>query len=82
MNRKGVKTSEFWITMIAMMVGALNEILGTGLNAEQLAMVWGPAAAYVASRGLAKMKTPAEASEAIAAAATKAVVASKGKAGR
>ena len=58
MNRPGVRTSEFWVTMLAMLVGAVNEIFGVGLDAEQLAMVWGPAAAYVASRGLAKMKTP------------------------
>lgn len=60
MNRPGIRTSEFWITLVAMIFAAVNELFGTGIDGEEFAMIFGPAAAYVVSRGLAKIKTPSE----------------------
>lgn len=55
MKRPGVKTSEFWVTMIAMGLGAIMEIFGIDVDPELAAMTFGPAAAYVVSRGISKV---------------------------
>lgn len=54
MKRPGVKTSEFWVTMIAMGLGAIMEIFDVKIDAELAATTFGPAAAYVVSRGISK----------------------------
>ena len=55
LNRPGVKTSEFWVTIIAMVLGAIMEITGIDIDPEMIAMTFGPAAAYVVSRGISKV---------------------------
>ena len=54
-NRPGIKTSEFWVMAITMILGALVEITGMKMNVTEAAMTFGPPMAYVVSRGLAKM---------------------------
>ena len=54
-NRPGVTTSEFWVTIIAMALGALMEVSGIDLDPELIATTFGPAAAYVVSRGISKV---------------------------
>jgi len=55
MKRPGVRTSEFWVTMIAMSLGAIMEIFGIDIDPELAATTFGPAAAYVVSRGISKV---------------------------
>jgi len=55
MNRPGIKTSEFWVVVVSAVSTMLVNVFGMELDPETLAMVWGPAAAYVVSRGLAKL---------------------------
>ena len=52
--KSGVKTSEFWVAMIAMVVALVNETVGLGIEGEELAAVFGPPVAYIFSRGMAK----------------------------
>ncbi len=59
-NRPGVRTSEFWVMAITMVLGALVEVFGLKLNVTETAMTFGPPMAYVISRGLAKMRTPSD----------------------
>jgi hypothetical protein len=59
-NNPGIKTSEFWIIAIVMVLGAINELSGSKINVTEAAGVWGPAAAYAIARGLAKIKAPAK----------------------
>lgn len=59
-NRPGVKTSEFWVTVIAMASGALMEVFDIKVDPEVLAATFGPAAAFVVSRGISKIKTPGD----------------------
>ena len=58
MNRPGVNTSKFWVIAISMAASLLNAIFELGIDGEELAAVFGLPAAYVISRGLAKIKTP------------------------
>ncbi len=51
-------TSEFWVTLIAMLAGLVAAVTGIDIDAETLASVWGLPASYVFSRGMAKIKTP------------------------
>ena len=60
MNRPGIRTSEFWITIIGMAFAAILEVSGVDLDGETIAAVFGPAMAYVVSRGLSKIKTPSD----------------------
>ena len=53
-NRPGIKTSEFWVTAIAMVLGALAELTDMKIDATTASMTFGPAAAYIVSRGMAK----------------------------
>ena len=46
--------------MFDMLLAALNEMFGLGIDGEQFAITFGPVAAYVVSRGIAKVKTPSE----------------------
>ena len=55
MKRPGVRTSEFWVTIIAMGLGAIMEIFGIDMDPEMVASTFGPAAAYVVSRGISKV---------------------------
>ena len=55
MKRPGVRTSEFWVTIIAMAIGAIMEITGIDIDPEMVATTFGPAAAYVVSRGISKV---------------------------
>ncbi len=55
MNKPGIKTSEFWVIVVSAVSTMLMNVFGLDLDPEALAMVWGPAAAYVVSRGLAKV---------------------------
>ena len=57
-NRPGIKTSEFWVMAITMMLGAVVELTGMKINVMEAAMTLGPPMAYIVSRGIAKMKTP------------------------
>ncbi|KKL48877.1 hypothetical protein LCGC14_2321110 [marine sediment metagenome] len=54
-NRPGVRTSEFWVMAIAMVLGGIVELTGMKMNVTEAAMTFGPAMAYVVSRGIAKM---------------------------
>ena len=58
MNGPGVRTSEFWVMAITMVLGALVEMTGMKLNVTEAAMTFGPPMAYIISRGIAKMRTP------------------------
>jgi len=60
MNRPGIRTSEFWVTVITMVLGGIVEVTGMDLNVTAAAMTFGPPIAYVVSRGLAKIKTPTD----------------------
>ena len=55
MNRPGIRTSEFWVMAITMVLGAIVEITGMKLNVTEAAMTFGPPMAYVVSRGIAKI---------------------------
>ncbi len=59
--KPGIRTSEFWIMVIGAIATLVAEMSGMEIDAEDLAMIWGPAMAYIVSRGLAKMKTPPDA---------------------
>ncbi len=61
MKRPGVKTSEFWVAVIAMGLGAVMEITGIDIDPSMIAGIFGPPAAYIVARGLAKMgRVPGE----------------------
>jgi len=53
---KGMKSSEFWITVVTSVVTLLNQsgLLGTPLPVEAIASIAGIVATYALSRGLAK----------------------------
>lgn len=51
----GMKTSEFYVTVLMMVAGILNKVFGWGLNVEEFALAMSPGAAYVVSRGIAKV---------------------------
>ena len=53
--KNGIRTSEFWVTVITAVLMEYNRQTGSGMDAADAAMIWGPAAAYVISRGLAKL---------------------------
>lgn len=52
---RGVKTSEFWVMVIAAVLTEVNALTNGGISVQEAAAVWGPAVAYIASRGLAKL---------------------------
>ncbi len=54
-NRKGIQTSEFWVTVVTMVLGAVNEMTGRNIDVPGAAMVWGPPIAYTLARAMAKM---------------------------
>ncbi len=56
--KPGIRTSEFWIMVVGAVAALVAEMSGMEIDAQGVAMIWGPAAAYIVSRGLAKMKTP------------------------
>ena len=51
---QGLKSSEFWVSMLGAAVAFGNATSGWGYTVEELLAILGPAAAYVLSRGLAK----------------------------
>lgn len=58
MNKPGIKTSEFWIgtltaPIVAVLVAALTEF-GVNITTETIALLVGPAIAYIFSRGWVK----------------------------
>lgn len=53
--KTGIRTSEFWVAVITAILMEINVQTGSELDAATAATVWGPAAAYVISRGLAKL---------------------------
>lgn len=59
-NRPGVRTSEFWVLIITMVLGAVVEVSGFKLDVAAAAVTFGPPMAYIVSRGLAKIKTPSD----------------------
>lgn len=54
-DRKGIQTSEFWVTAVTSIVTLLNSGLGWSLPTEAIATMAGVAAAYILSRGLKKL---------------------------
>lgn len=52
--KAGPQTSEFWVTMITMIGALAMEAFGLDMSVEEMGMVFGPAMAYIVSRGLAK----------------------------
>ncbi len=52
--KPGPTTSEFWVTMVAMLAAIGAKISGVDMAGEEVAAIWGPPAAYIFSRGLAK----------------------------
>lgn len=59
-NRPGIKTSEFWVMAITMLLVLATEVFGIKLNITEAAMTFGPPVAYIVSRGMAKIKTPSD----------------------
>lgn len=59
--KPGIRTSEFWVMVIGAVATLAAELSGMEINTEELAMIWGPAMAYIVSRGLAKVKAPNDA---------------------
>ena len=57
MFTNGMKSSEFWVTVITTGVNLANQIFSWGIDAGDLALAFAPAMAYVASRGLAKFNS-------------------------
>ena len=53
--KNGIRTSEFWVMLVASIVTEANLQMNGDLDVTQIAMVWGPAAAYIVARGLAKL---------------------------
>lgn len=60
MNKPGIRTSEFWVMVISAVIGVVVELTDVKLDVTEVAMTFGPAMAYVVSRGLAKIKTPSD----------------------
>ncbi len=60
MNRRGLQTSEFWVTALTTLFAILNGILDLGINGEEMAAIFGAPVAFVVSRGLAKIRTPSD----------------------
>ena len=57
MNGKpGVRTSEFWVTVILSGATFLKDFFGFEVDATAAAAVYAPAIAYIIARGLAKWK--------------------------
>ncbi len=54
--KTGIRTSEFWVAVISGILMEINAQTNGGIDVKETAMIWGPAAAYIISRGLAKMK--------------------------
>ena len=54
MYTKGMKSSEFWLGLLAAGVAWANAQFGWGFTVEELLSIGGPAMAYIVSRGLAK----------------------------
>ena len=46
------------MTIIAMALGAIMEVTGIDIDPETVAATFGPAAAYVVSRGISKVNRP------------------------
>ncbi len=59
--KAGVTTSEFWMAIGLMVIGAVNEIAGRPLLDVEAWVSFVPGITYVVSRGLAKMNAPKEA---------------------
>ena len=57
MFTNGMRSSEFWVTIITVAVNFANQVFGWGIAAEDMALALGPAMAYIVSRGLAKLKS-------------------------
>ncbi len=57
-NKPGIRTSEFWVMVIAAVLGVVVEMTGVELNVTEAAITFGTPIAYIVSRGLAKIKTP------------------------
>ncbi len=54
--KAGIRTSEFWVAIVAAILMEVNQQVSEfSLEPTETAVVWGPAIAYVISRGLAKM---------------------------
>ena len=51
---KGMKSSEFWVTIIGTAVNLGNQIFGWGIDASALLAATTPLIGYVLSRGFAK----------------------------
>ena len=60
MNKAGIKTTEFWVGLITMMVMAFNDALGIGLSEMTVAGIVGVAVTYIAGRSWLKGKETAE----------------------
>jgi len=62
MSTPGMKTSEFWVMVAAALAGIAAQVFNMDVDTEEFAMIWGPAFAYIGSRGLAKLgvKAPAK----------------------
>jgi len=55
-NRPGIRTSEFWVMAITLVLGGIVEVSGINLNVTEAAMTFGTPIAYIVSRGLSKIK--------------------------
>lgn len=55
-DKPGVRTSEFWVMVIYAVFTEVQKFTGMEVNIENMALTWGPAMAYIVSRGIAKMK--------------------------
>ncbi len=52
---RGIRTSEFWVAVIAAVLMQVNALTNGGIDVVETAAIWGPAAAYIISRGIAKL---------------------------
>lgn len=52
---RGIRTSEFWVAIIAGVLMEINALTNGSMDVVATAAIWGPAAAYIVSRGLAKL---------------------------
>ena len=52
--KAGIKTSEFYLTIVGALVPLLNQLFGWNIPLEAVLSVTGSLAAYVLSRGVAK----------------------------
>ena len=57
--KPGIKTTEFWVTLVTSMVMAFNDAMGWGLSEMTVAGIVGLAVTYVAGRSWFKSKMEA-----------------------